>query len=119
MLLIVKEAALGEPGFWILTALAGGRLHGYGIISAVSALSDRQVAIKVTTLYAALDRLEREGLITSDGDQIVDGRFRRYFVLTQVGAGRLDIELQRLAQRAIVARARLDVYTTTPSGAWA
>ena len=40
--------------------------------------------LKVATLYAALERLEREGLVAVDGDEAVDGRLRRYFRLTDL-----------------------------------
>lgn len=98
---------LGEPGFWILTALAAGRRHGYAVLQEVRNASDGTAAVKPTTLYAALERLARQGLIAADGEEIIDGRARRYFVLTDHGTARLTREAEALEQRARVARLRL------------
>lgn len=96
-----------EPTYWILTAMAGGRRHGYALIGEVDALSDGRVRLRVTTLYAALDRLQREGLVVVDGEETVEGRRRRYFRLTADGAAALQAEALRLELRARRARARL------------
>lgn len=87
-----------EPRVWIMTVLANGRAHGYGIVSAVRELSDGAMTMKIPTLYAALDRLERQGLVAADGDEEVNGRRRRYFRLTDAGAARLAVDAERLAQ---------------------
>jgi PadR family transcriptional regulator, regulatory protein PadR len=98
-----------EPTFLVLAALADGKKHGYALISEASSLSDGRVTLKVGTLYAALDRLASEGLVESAGDEVVDGRHRRYFQLTDVGAARLATEAARLASNAQRALARLEV----------
>ncbi|WP_244256049.1 PadR family transcriptional regulator [Rathayibacter sp. VKM Ac-2760] len=87
-----------EPRLWIMTVLARGRTHGYGIIAAAQELSDGAMVLKIPTLYSALDRLERQGLIAADGEEEVDGRRRRYFRLTDAGAARLAADAERLAQ---------------------
>lgn len=101
------EFELGEAGFWILTSLAGGRRHGYAIIQETRAASEGRVTLKVATLYAALERLERSGWVALDGEEVVDGRARRYFQLTDDGSARLAREADRLEQRARAARERL------------
>ncbi len=78
--------SLTTSAFWILTVLASGRRHGYDILSETRTASDGRVSLKVATLYAALERLESEGSIRVDGDEIVNGRARRYYVLTDDGA---------------------------------
>jgi DNA-binding PadR family transcriptional regulator len=98
---------LQEPTFLILTALAGGPLHGYGVIQEVTALSGGRVRLRAGTLYGALDRLSEQGLVAADREEIVDGRLRRYYVLTDAGAGVLDAEAKRLAHNAETAAARL------------
>ena len=84
--------ALGDSAFWILTALAPGRLHGYAVLLSVAEMSADSVQLKPTTLYAVLDRLERDGLVLPDGDEVVSGRMRRYFALTDAGEARLRSE---------------------------
>ncbi|MGH3656396.1 MAG: PadR family transcriptional regulator [Micromonosporaceae bacterium] len=89
-----------EPTFLILTALAQRSLHGYGVIREVSALSDGTVTLQAGTLYAALDRLTEETLIELDREEVVDGRLRRYYRLTDQGASRLAAEMERLERNA-------------------
>ena len=49
--------------FFVLTALAGGPRHGYGIVREVEELSQGRVQLKIGSLYGVLDRLAAEGLI--------------------------------------------------------
>lgn len=96
-----------EPTFWILTALAERARHGYGVIQEVARLSDGQVTLLAGTLYAALDRLAAEGLVEVDHDEVVDGRTRRYYRLTDIGASALAAESSRLQKNAQTAVAQL------------
>ena len=75
-----------EATFLILTALATGSQHGYGIISDVAEISGGRVTLLAGTLYTALDRLRADGLIGVDREEIVDNRLRRYYRLTPAGA---------------------------------
>jgi len=99
--------ALGDAAFWILTTLVDGRRHGYAVVRAVAEASDGRVTLKATTLYATLERLEAAGLVAADGDEIVDGRARRYFRLTDEGRTRLEAEVAQLEARARAARQAL------------
>ncbi|SFI36311.1 Transcriptional regulator PadR-like family protein [Microbacterium saccharophilum] len=107
-------STLADTGFWILTSLAGGRRHGYAILREVADGSG--AGPKVTTLYATLDRLVQQGLIAADGEEIVDGRARRYFLLTDAGRRRLEEETQALEARARAARAALAHPAVAPAG---
>lgn len=98
---------MSETAFWILTALAAGRRHGYAVLSDVEGLSEGRVTLRVTTLYASLDRLQREGRIRSAGDEVVDGRARRYYEILDLGRDDLTAEAGRLAARAAVAVANV------------
>ncbi|WP_119730774.1 PadR family transcriptional regulator [Thermomonospora amylolytica] len=99
--------AMQEPTFLILTALADRPLHGYGIITDVQRISDGRVRLRAGTLYAALDRLQADGLVAADREEVVDGRLRRYYRLTEDGAAALAAEVDRLRRRAEVAARRL------------
>lgn len=94
---IVSTPELREPAFWVLTTLARGRAHGYGIIQSVAELSAGNVALAVTTLYKTLERLESDGLVEGAGDEVIGGRLRRYYALTSAGTRRLEDETDRLA----------------------
>ena len=102
-----------EPTFFVLTALADGRKHGYALITATKQLSGGRVELKVGTLYAALDRLSNEGLVAPAGDEVVDGRLRRYYELTDAGADALRTEVTRLEENARNAAARLKLRPAT------
>src|SRR5258707_261732 len=102
---------LQEPTFLILTALAAGPLHGYGVIQEVTALSDGRVVLRPGTLYGALDRLADQGIVEQNGEEVVDGRLRRYYRITEDGATLLQAEAARLAANAAHARRRLSTRT--------
>jgi DNA-binding PadR family transcriptional regulator len=98
-----------EATFLILTALAAGTQHGYGIISDVADISGGRVKLLAGTLYTALDRLRADGLIVVDREEIVDNRLRRYYRLTPEGEKRLAAEAVRLQAHATAALRRLKV----------
>lgn len=99
--------AMQEASFLILTALAGGSQHGYGIITDIVQISSGRVRLQAGTLYAALDRLTAEGLIEPDREEIVEHRLRRYYRITAAGAARLAAEADRLRANAHAALSRL------------
>ena len=96
-----------EASYLILTALAAGSQHGYGIIADVTDISSGRVQLRPGTLYTALDRLRGDGLITVDREEIVENRLRRYYRLTPEGRGRLADEAARLQANATAALRRL------------
>ncbi len=98
-----------EATFLILTALAAGSQHGYGIITDVAGISDGRVRLRAGTLYTALDRLREDGLIALDREEVVENRLRRYYRLTPAGSERLAEEAARLQANAYVAMSRLDL----------
>jgi PadR family transcriptional regulator PadR len=103
----MKTRTMQEASFLILTALAGGSQHGYGIVADVGQISGGRVQLKAGTLYAALDRLAGDGLIEPDRDEIVDSRLRRYYRMTHEGAERLAEEADHLRANAHAALSRL------------
>jgi DNA-binding PadR family transcriptional regulator len=107
MLPSVAQRPMQEATFMILTALAAGSQHGYGIITDVKAISGGRVHLKAGTLYAALDRLRADEVIEVDREEIVDSRLRRYYQLTPEGAELLAAEAARLQANAVVALSRL------------
>jgi len=96
-----------EATFLILTALADGAQHGYGIINEVQDISGGRVRLRAGTLYTALDRLRADQLITVDREEIVEGRLRRYYRLTPQGTRVLAAEAARMHANATAALARL------------
>jgi DNA-binding PadR family transcriptional regulator len=98
-----------EATFLILTSLASGSQHGYGIISDVEEISAGRVRLRAGTLYTALDRLRGDELIDVDREEIVDNRLRRYYRLTPAGGARLAAEADRLQVNAAAALTRLNL----------
>ena len=109
----MTNPAMREPAFLILTALAAGAQHGYGIMTDVARMSGGRVRLRAGTLYAALDRLRGDGLIDADREEIVDGRLRRYYRLTPSGADALAAETARMRSNAAVATRRLRKLAST------
>ncbi len=93
-----------ESTYFILASLQGERLHGYAIIKETARLSAGRVRVPVGTLYGALDRLLKMGLVAVDGEEVIDGRARRYYTLTGLGEGELLKEAERLRRAARIVR---------------
>ncbi|MGO1277769.1 MAG: PadR family transcriptional regulator [Cellulosimicrobium funkei] len=104
---------LQEPAFLVLSALAAGPLHGYGIAQDVESSSDGRVTLRAGTLYGAIDRL-----VEVDHEEVVDSRLRRYYRLTSEGGSRLAAEAERAEARARRALERLGARrrTAAPAG---
>jgi PadR family transcriptional regulator len=106
---MVDFAPLHEPTFLVLAALGPAPLHGYGIIKAVEGISDGRVRLRAGTLYAALDRLEKQGFVAFDGERSEGGPARRYYRLTEDGRALLAREASRLQTNARLAFDRLGI----------
>lgn len=96
-----------EPTYYTLAALLDGPLHGYGIIQRAAEVSDGQVRITAGTLYAALDRLSDMGWVEGAGEEVVDGRLRRYYRISGAGRDALSAEAERLRHAASVVTRRM------------
>jgi PadR family transcriptional regulator, regulatory protein PadR len=103
--------------FFVLTALADGPRHGYGIVREVEELSQGRVELKIGSLYGVLDRLATEGLIEPDREEAHDGRLRCYGRLTREGRRALAEEAELRAATARVVRARLGLTGPAAAGA--
>jgi DNA-binding PadR family transcriptional regulator len=103
----MAKRAMQEATFLILTALASGSQHGYGIISDVETISEGRVRLRAGTLYSALERLRVDGLVRVDREEVVESRLRRYYRLTPEGKKQLAAEAARLQSDAATAFGRL------------
>lgn len=97
----------------ILLALVDGEAHGYGIKRFIEEQSNGLVKVRAGTLYEALARLHRDGLILESAERVeedADGRPGtsrwRYYRLSELGEGVLRAELRRLSSLVGYARAR-------------
>jgi DNA-binding PadR family transcriptional regulator len=78
------EALKGHLDGLILAVLSAGPAHGYAIAHALRGRSDGVFDLAEGTLYPALHRLERGGLLASEWSADV-GRRRRTYRLTRAG----------------------------------
>jgi PadR family transcriptional regulator PadR len=81
----------------ILAVLAEGPLHGYAVIEELKARSGGQLDLPEGTVYPALHRLERRGLLRSAWTK-AEGRRRRNYRLTT--SGRRELESKTREWRA-------------------
>jgi PadR family transcriptional regulator, regulatory protein PadR len=96
-----------EPTYFVLAALQDGPLHGYAIIKRAEQMSHGRVKLATGTLYTALDRLTDQGYVRLVSEEIVSGRARRCYGLTDAGAAALRAEATRMADAAsLVIRTR-------------
>ena len=89
-----------EPTYFVLAALLDGPLHGYAIMKRAEEMSGGRVRLATGTLYSALDRLTDEGHLRLVSEEVVAGRVRRSYGLTDDGAAALRAEAQRMAEAA-------------------
>jgi PadR family transcriptional regulator, regulatory protein PadR len=86
------DAVRGHLDGLILAVLEDGPRHGYAIIEALQARSGGALDLPTGTVYPALRRLERAGLLSGTWST-VGGRERRTYTLTR--AGRHTLARQR------------------------
>ncbi|MGH8888192.1 MAG: PadR family transcriptional regulator [Acidothermaceae bacterium] len=84
----------------LMGVLRQGPAHGYAIIAALRERSAGEFDLAEGTIYPALHRLERAGLIESSVDS-AQGRRRRTYALTP--QGRKEFTSQRRAWQSYVA----------------
>jgi len=92
---------LTSSTFYILFALANGEQHGLGIAAEIAERTDGDVELGPGTLYTAIQKMERAGLIEEStgrrrGDR--DDSRRRYYRITSTGRHALEAETRRLAR---------------------
>ena len=70
-----------------------GPQHGYAIAARLGQVSQGALQLNMGTLYPALYRLERQGLIQSTWKVTENNRRARYYALTRAGRRQLTDEL--------------------------
>ncbi|MFJ6671424.1 PadR family transcriptional regulator [Actinosynnema sp. NPDC091369] len=78
------DAVRGHLDAMLLAVLEPGPRHGYAIITAVQQRSGGALELRTGTVYPALNRLERLGLLRSRWQPVAD-RPRRCYELTAAG----------------------------------
>ncbi len=88
------DALRGSLDLLVLKTLSLAPMHGWGISQRVQQISKGVLEVNQGSLYPALQRLEKDGLVTSDWDTTDNNRRARYYRLTASGRRALGVELE-------------------------
>jgi PadR family transcriptional regulator, regulatory protein PadR len=88
------DALRGSLDLLILKTLSLAPMHGWGIGQRVQQISKGVLEVNQGSLYPALQRLEKDGLVTSDWHTTDNNRRARYYRLTGTGRRALGVELE-------------------------
>ena len=96
------ELLPGTLDLLILKALAGERMHGYGIAQHLKRSSDDVLQVGESSLYPALQRLLMRGWVKAAWGASDNNRRARYYELTAAGRKQLSVEREEF-DRVIMA----------------
>jgi len=99
--------------YLVLKALAAGAEHGYGVARWIERVTDDALSVEEGSLYPALHRLERQGLLESRWGTSEHNRRAKFYRLTLEGRRRLDAEHENWRGFA-AAMAKVAAATTEP-----
>jgi PadR family transcriptional regulator PadR len=82
----------GTLDLLVLKAVSLGPLHGYGVLLRIEQISGRALLVEQGTLYPALFRLVRQGLLKASWGTSDNNRRAKFYELTPAGRRRLREE---------------------------
>ncbi len=88
--MISADAIRGYVDLMVLSLLRPGPSYAYELAQRITAISGDDYAIKQTTLYSAVKRLEAGGLVTAFAGVSPSGKPRTYYRVTAEGLTHLD-----------------------------
>jgi transcriptional regulator len=101
-----SELVQGTLDMLIMKTLDLEPMHGYGISVRIEQMSKGVFRINAGSLFVALQRLQRAGLIKSQWKATENSRRAKYYVLTEQGRKRLNSETREWG-RQVAAIARI------------
>jgi DNA-binding PadR family transcriptional regulator len=106
---------LSNPVLHILLSLAERDLHGYGLLGDIRGRTAGDVDLSTSTLYGAIKRMMRDGLVADSGLQTdpQDDERRRYYCITNFGRAVLQREAARIERLARMVKGK-QFHTGTP-----
>jgi len=87
------EVLQGTLDLLILKTLALEPMHGWGIAQRIQQVSKEVLQVQQGSLYPALYRLERKGLIQAEWGASENNRRAKYYSLTKSGREQLEREI--------------------------
>ena len=88
-----RELLKGSTDSLLLCLMNSQPMYGYQIIKELEKKSDGYFQFKEGTLYPALHRLEKTGLIKGKWEKLPGGQERRYYYITEKGQKSLSERL--------------------------
>jgi PadR family transcriptional regulator PadR len=101
------ESLKGHLDGMLLAVLEDGPRHGYAVMEVLRAGSGGRFDLPTGTIYPALHRLERAGLVQTSWTE-ASGRRRRLYELTPAGRRALDTERGSWREFSAAVTAMLD-----------
>ena len=101
-----SDLVQGTLDMLILKTLALEPMHGYGISVRIEQLSKGVFRLNAGSLFLAIQRLERDGLIDGEWKPTENNRRAKYYVLTHKGRKKLSGETREWG-RQVAAIARI------------
>lgn len=94
------ELLQGTLDMMVLRTLQAGPVNGYEIAKSIERLSDSVIAVDHGSLYPALHRLEKNGMVTAQWEISSTNRRARFYRLTPAGRKQLSLERSKWQQMA-------------------
>jgi len=101
-----SDVVQGTLDMLVLKTLALEPMHGYGISVRIEQMSKGVFRLNAGSLFLAIQRLQRDGLIDGEWKATENNRRARYYVLTKKGRQRLNSEAREWG-RQVTAIARI------------
>lgn len=83
----------GSLDLLVLRTLEGGSKHGYAVARHIQLVTDDALKVEEGSLYPALHRLERRGMVASEWGLSESNRRAKYYKLTRQGRAQLKREV--------------------------
>src|ERR1700749_4296128 len=87
-----RDLFSGALEIMVLQSLKFRPMHGYALVKHIKQVSDNLLQVEEGSLYPALQRLLREGLLESEAGVSAKGRPTRIYRVTEAGLRRLEQE---------------------------
>ena len=106
-----RELLKGSTEGLVLSVISNGPTYGYELIRQLETRSDGYFHFREGTLYPALHRMEKEGLIEGRWQTLQGGQERRYYYITPKGAEMLSRRRSIWSEFSTAVRSVLEART--------
>ena len=94
-----SDLVQGTLDMLILKTVALEPMHGYGVSVRIEQMSDGIFRVNAGSLFVALERLQRAGMIKGEWKTTENSRRAKYYALTERGRKRLDSETREWSRQ--------------------